>query len=389
MTEARKKGNYSYPQFKEQFETFDPKTQRGDARCECASACFFIWAAGAARLGDVVGVHRPSFDPAEFSKLLPGEARAKYDRLTEASKSYLTKVGVSEELINRIFAISSTSIGYLDQRELGRLRRSPHLEELLIAKCGRLTTMEDLRALTSEEIDTISTYWYGRHSMSKPGELSERVRRVLDTKNCEVLSLREIHRQTNREYVRPYDEGVADLPRPPDALSRVQAEVEAKTVLTRVLHASGIKGYWVVPSKDAKEHLEPIGPRPAWFGRAWWSAGDPDKGVLGWLGILGGMDVEEAAKWVAAERSEACSAERDSRFMRGPLRPVQGGARMMATCEFEGIRVGAHYTFISRSDGGLYVFATLPASENGLEAAGNADEKLFEVAARILGPKAN
>jgi hypothetical protein len=151
MIEARKKKNYKYAPFDGQFETFDPKSQRGDARCECTSACFFIWAAGAVRFGDVVGVHRPTFDPTEFSKLSASEARARYDALTEASKSYLTKIGISQELINRVFATSSTNIAYLSQQELGMLRRSPHLEELLIAKCGRLITLEELQTMTTEE----------------------------------------------------------------------------------------------------------------------------------------------------------------------------------------------------------------------------------------------
>lgn len=49
--------------------TFDPTTGEGDAGCQCASACFVIWATGATREGDLVGVHRPAFDAAEFAGL--------------------------------------------------------------------------------------------------------------------------------------------------------------------------------------------------------------------------------------------------------------------------------------------------------------------------------
>jgi hypothetical protein len=40
---------------------YDPVTKRGDRNCTCASACFFVWAAGVKRLGNVVIIHRPYF----------------------------------------------------------------------------------------------------------------------------------------------------------------------------------------------------------------------------------------------------------------------------------------------------------------------------------------
>lgn len=71
---------------------FDPKAGIGDPNCSCASACFYIWAAGAERDGDVVQVHRPYFNSEEYSTLSANEAQAAYKALQEKVRDFLTKV---------------------------------------------------------------------------------------------------------------------------------------------------------------------------------------------------------------------------------------------------------------------------------------------------------
>ena len=58
--------------------TYDPISRQGDTRCQCVSACFFIWAAGSQRVGPFVQVHRPYYDPQQYSKLTVEEARREY-----------------------------------------------------------------------------------------------------------------------------------------------------------------------------------------------------------------------------------------------------------------------------------------------------------------------
>jgi hypothetical protein len=201
-TKRWKQKDYSPLAFEGQLETFDSQTQRGDARCDCASACFFIWAAGAERSGDVVGIHRPSFSSADFANLSASEARDKYRSLEEASKSYLANVGIPQELVQLVFATSSTKIAYLSQQDLKRLRLAPHLEELLIAKCGGVTTPDDITAMSSEEKAVLLKFMsVATGPRPVPKEFTGRVRRYLETLWCEGRSLREVYRQTNLEYL--------------------------------------------------------------------------------------------------------------------------------------------------------------------------------------------
>jgi hypothetical protein len=381
--EERKKGISLPRKFEGRFETFDPVSRRGDARCECASACFFIWAAGAIRSGNVVGIHRPSFDPARFSTLPPSEARTQYDSLMRASKSYLAKVGISQELINRVFSIDSTKVAYLGPEELSRLGRSPHLEELLIAKCGRLTTKDELTALIDNK--------YAERPKWNPAEHQARAEDYANTWRCEIDATRDVHRQTNAEYLKVYDTADVLTPRRQDQASSSpdQFEAEARSVLREVLRESGIKGYWIIPSKEAKKILEPIRPGlPS--GRIWWAATrDPGREILGWLEILGPerkMWIEGAAAWVLDGESKGCEKS-GGHFFSQPFEFVQAAGHLTTTC-LEGAKAsGSFFTFISRRDGGIYLFSTLSDdSENGLEVARSVDNKMLEAVNRVLGP---
>lgn len=150
----------------------------------------------------MVGIHRPSFSSADFANLSASEARDKYRSLEEASKSYLAKLGIPQELVQLVFATSSTKIAYLSQQDLKRLRLAPHLEELLIAKCGGVTTPDDLTAMSSEEKAVLSKFMsVATGPRPVPQEFTRRVRRYLETLWCEGRSLREVYRQTNLEYL--------------------------------------------------------------------------------------------------------------------------------------------------------------------------------------------
>lgn len=116
---------------------FYPRTGKGDPRCTCASACFFVWLGGAKRSGNFILVHRPYFDPKEYASMTITEARQAYLHLTKESLAYLEQMGVPEGLRAKIFSISSENSARLTDQELSFLRSSPYREELVIAKCGK------------------------------------------------------------------------------------------------------------------------------------------------------------------------------------------------------------------------------------------------------------
>jgi hypothetical protein len=111
-------------------------TRSGNPHCNCASACFLIWASGITREGNVVGIHRPYYDEGYFGKLSANEAQEKYAIMLADYKSYLAKLDVPTAIIDRMFATDSRSMHYLDKGELELMTSTPFLEELTQAKCG-------------------------------------------------------------------------------------------------------------------------------------------------------------------------------------------------------------------------------------------------------------
>ena len=84
---------------------YDPSAGIGDPNCTCASACFYIWAAGAERDGDIVQIHRPYFNSGEYSALTASEAQAAYGELQAKVRDFLAKVGVSTALIDKMMSV--------------------------------------------------------------------------------------------------------------------------------------------------------------------------------------------------------------------------------------------------------------------------------------------
>lgn len=116
---------------------FNPSTGMGDSRCECASACFLVWAGGVGREGDVIGIHRLYFDATMFGSLTGSEAGDKYRVAEEEVRSYLAEMDIPDYLIRLMFANSSRQMRYLRKSELeGISGLPPAIEELKIARCG-------------------------------------------------------------------------------------------------------------------------------------------------------------------------------------------------------------------------------------------------------------
>jgi len=110
----------------------------GDPRCECASACFLIWAAGEGREGDVLGLHRMRFTDPMFAGVPTDTARLLYERAIQEGMGYLRKMGIPENIIQLNFGTSSGNLRYLSKQEVQpMLGLSPGIEELKLARCGR------------------------------------------------------------------------------------------------------------------------------------------------------------------------------------------------------------------------------------------------------------
>lgn len=107
---------------------------------ECSSACVLILAAGAKRdvfSGARVGLHCPYFGDKEFAGLSPAQARDSYAVLEQGVRNYLKAMAMPDALFERMRAIPSRKILYLNVKDLGTLGlvgTDPATEELERAK---------------------------------------------------------------------------------------------------------------------------------------------------------------------------------------------------------------------------------------------------------------
>jgi hypothetical protein len=175
--------------------SFNPTTGDGDPRCQCASACFFIWAAGRTRLGSALQIHRPYFDKEKYAALPPDEARNAYEKLSVTARKFLDEVGVPNQVVTRMFSVSSDQATYLTPAELSLMRHSPYFQELMSSKCGPEVSPADIQK--------------GYVPFHTPGAAitpeDEAARQQLITKlKCKVKAEREIFDQTKAGYLARY-----------------------------------------------------------------------------------------------------------------------------------------------------------------------------------------
>jgi ATP-dependent protease ClpP protease subunit len=106
---------------------------------QCASACFFIYVAAVERTGGsypAIGIHRPYFAPAYFSKLSLAEAEAKHKALLSEARHYLEEREVPQYLIEKMFSLSSDDIYWLTMKDIKNVGyRASWFEQLLIDRC--------------------------------------------------------------------------------------------------------------------------------------------------------------------------------------------------------------------------------------------------------------
>lgn len=117
--------------------------QHENGECNCASACFLIWAAGIDRKGDVLGLHRPYFSKEYFEGLSASEAQKKYVTMSNDVRIYLTNMGIPENIIERMFATGSDEIIYIDKGTVESINKVPFFDEWIKAGCKTLSKEEN------------------------------------------------------------------------------------------------------------------------------------------------------------------------------------------------------------------------------------------------------
>ena len=117
----------------------------------CASACFFIWAAGKQRLGNAVAVHRPHVERQLYANLPVDQARRLYEDAEAISRAFLERHDIPISIINLMFSTDSRNSVFLSNDTLTMLRNKRYYEELLIARCGDSPREADARASSASD----------------------------------------------------------------------------------------------------------------------------------------------------------------------------------------------------------------------------------------------
>lgn len=153
---------------------------RTEVTGRCASACFYIAAAGVERhVGsdifdrEAIGLHRPYFAGKEFGELSPPKAKSAYLTLQDAALGYLVEIGVPLDLAEESMRHSSEETLWLTGQEyLSRLGRAvPSIEEWLISRCEYMPWREvaDARAVK-----------WAKENLGAPGRAGEIARQLFD-----------------------------------------------------------------------------------------------------------------------------------------------------------------------------------------------------------------
>lgn len=105
--------------------------------CECTSACFHIFVAGAHRNGTEIFLHRIKFDETYFGNLSPADADVEYQNGRQIVKEYLSEMGVPDRYYFRMLRVPSGRTEKISRSDTyDFLREVPSFGEWLTAQCG-------------------------------------------------------------------------------------------------------------------------------------------------------------------------------------------------------------------------------------------------------------
>jgi hypothetical protein len=103
----------------------------------CASSCFFLFAAGAKRFGEIVGIHRPYLPKSAYRELNMDQAGQANTIVRRMVESYLKEIDAPAIYVDRIMAVDSGEIEWLTSKELKQHFNgyAPAYQEWMVAKC--------------------------------------------------------------------------------------------------------------------------------------------------------------------------------------------------------------------------------------------------------------
>jgi hypothetical protein len=110
--------------------------------CNCASACFLIWAAGVQRWGNALGLHRPTTSSTDFTDLPPDQASAAYRQWLSVIETYLSEMEIPRRYIEKLTDTSSNTISWVGWKDAFAMTEPPSIREWLLASCGGLSGEE-------------------------------------------------------------------------------------------------------------------------------------------------------------------------------------------------------------------------------------------------------
>jgi len=172
--------------------------------CVCASTCFVIWVAGIPRGGNVLGIHRPSFDAQYFGSMNPSTAEKAYERAIQELRRYLQDMAVPQTYYDLLMKTPSWEVavpwqGIKNNLEspsgLAASSNPTAIDEWLAARCGAATA-EELAALEEYDAKTGRKYALTFGTPSKWNELPDPAYRLLAKKIYEITSCRFANRLT-------------------------------------------------------------------------------------------------------------------------------------------------------------------------------------------------
>jgi hypothetical protein len=104
--------------------------------CTCVSACFLIYAAGVARSGNDIHIHRIRFDDNQYGNLPPEQAESQYRQGMQTVHDYLGEMEIPDSIFEKMARMPSYTTEALDWRLTSTLTWPPSFAEWLFARCG-------------------------------------------------------------------------------------------------------------------------------------------------------------------------------------------------------------------------------------------------------------
>ena len=148
----------------------------------CASACFFVYAAGTYRAGNILGVHRPRFAEDDLRAMTMEQAASGQVSANEVAALYLRKMGISNSLIEKAATTKPSDIQWLTEAEVKSLSGYiPEYADWIEAQCSEnwKSVPSDPKPCKDCSVDELLSRWSARaaeHRFSCKNDISSRAK---------------------------------------------------------------------------------------------------------------------------------------------------------------------------------------------------------------------